>query len=399
MSPGDSASALSGEETDHSARKPDRPRMLVLEPYCGGSHEAVLDAILPRLDWPVDLLTLPARKWKWRMRGAAITMADDVRRMTAKRSRVSQGGECCAGPWDILLASTFLNLAEFKGLAGGAVAEIPSIVYFHENQLVYPSRHEAEWDLQFPLTNITSALVADRCVFNSVYNRDSFIEGIPDFLRRFPDHLPQGVAERVAAKSEVIPPPFCPEDLDGAEVIRGERPRVVWPHRWEHDKDPDTFFRVVGSLLGEGLDFEVAVLGQAFADRPEVFERARSVLGDRLVVFGAPETRAEYAQALASCDIAVSTALNEFFGIAMIEACYAGCWPLVPSRLAYPDIYPVVFRYEGEDALARRLRELVLDRPSPRAAHEIAERYTVDRLLPRYASMFREVARSTGRGA
>ena len=46
--------------------------VLVLEPYYGGSHRAVLDALLPALDVTCDLITLPARKWKWRMRGAAI---------------------------------------------------------------------------------------------------------------------------------------------------------------------------------------------------------------------------------------------------------------------------------------------------------------------------------------
>jgi hypothetical protein len=49
-------------------------RMLVLEPYFGGSHRAVLESLLPLLaqaGWEADLLTLPARKWKWRMRGSA----------------------------------------------------------------------------------------------------------------------------------------------------------------------------------------------------------------------------------------------------------------------------------------------------------------------------------------
>ncbi|MDP3631476.1 MAG: DUF3524 domain-containing protein, partial [Actinomycetota bacterium] len=131
-------------------------RILVLEPYYGGSHRAVLDALLPVLGMEHDLLTLPPRKWKWRMRGAAITMAEEV------RARYEAGAR-----WDLIFASTFLNLAEFKGLAGAAVAGVPAIVYFHENQLVYPVRHTAEWDLQFPLTNITSALAADRCLFNT----------------------------------------------------------------------------------------------------------------------------------------------------------------------------------------------------------------------------------------
>ncbi len=177
---------------------------------------------------------------------------------------------------------------------------------------------------------------------------------------------------------------------------RGERVRIVWPHRWEHDKDPDAFFRAVSALAVEGLDFEVAVAGQAFSERPGVFDQAARVLGDRLVHFEEPTTREAYATLLASCDVAVSTALNEFFGIAMIESAYAGCFPLVPDRLAYPELYPAEMRYGSDDQLIARLRALVLERPRPRQARALAEAFTIERLAPVYAQMFDRVARANG---
>ncbi len=356
-------------------------RLLVLEPYYGGSHRAVLDALLPMLGMECDLLTLPARKWKWRMRGAAITMAADV------RDRYDAGAR-----WDLILASTFLNLAEFKGLASEAVASVPAIVYFHENQLVYPVRHTAEWDLQFPLTNITSALAADVCLFNTRWNLERFCEEIPGFLKQFPDHHPKGVAERIAAKSQVLAPPFDPAPFEGAPT-RGPRARIVWPHRWEHDKDPDAFFSAVSTLAAEGLDFEVAVAGQSFRETEAGMALAAAALGDRLVHLGEPEGRGAYAALLGSADIAVSTATNEFFGLAMIEACYAGCYPVVPDRLAYPEIYPEEFRYRGHDGLVARLRSLVLERPAPGGARALAEPFTIARLAPAYRDLFEQVAR------
>jgi len=360
-----------------------RLRILALEPYYGGSHRAVLDGLVTHVDADWTLLTLPARKWKWRMRGAAITMAEQA-------AEASTPG----ASFDLIFASTFVNLAEFRGLVGAPLAGVPAIVYFHENQLVYPNRHTAEWDFQFPLTNITSALSADRCLFNTQWNLDRFVGAIPGFIREFPDHHPKGVAVRIAAKSQVIHPPFDPEVFDAAETVRGSRTRIVWPHRWEHDKNPEAFFSAVAHLADEGLDFEVVVAGQVFRDVPQPIADAERALGDRLVHRGEPRSREEYAALLAGSDVAVSTADNEFFGLAMVEAAYAGCWPLVPDRLAYPEIYPAHMRYGSQEQLVARLRSLIVDRPAPGAARELAGRYTFDSLTAEFERAFLEVARA-----
>lgn len=377
-------------------------RVLALEPYYGGSHRAVLDGLVEHLapfGITFDLLTLPPRKWKWRMRGAAITMASETRELgDAWRDEYPQGEPGRVGTesrWDLIFASTFVNLAEFVALSGDAVAGVPRIVYFHENQLLYPTRHTAEWDYQFPLTNITSALTADRCLFNSRYNLDGFLGEIPGFLREFPDHQPKGVAERIAERSDVLPPPFDPRPFDAHPAERGARARIVWPHRWEHDKDPEAFFAAVEILAAEGLDFEVAVAGQAFRETEEYVHGAASALGDRLVHVGEPGSREAYAALLASADVAVSTARNEFFGVAMIEACYAGCAPIVPDRLAYPEFYPRECRYGSMDQLVARLRGAVLHRPEPYSAADLARRFTLGVLAPRYAQVFETVAGRT----
>lgn len=362
-------------------------RILALEPYYGGSHRAVLDGLAERIDAEWTLLTLPPRKWKWRMRGAAIGMASEARRFREERGNV---------PWDLIFASTFVNLAEFRGLAGATIAAVPAIVYFHENQLVYPNRHTAEWDYQFPLTNITSALSAECCLFNSQWNLERFVAEIPGFIRQFPDHHPKGLAESITAKSRVLAPPFDPSAFDMAPPTRGPRVRIVWPHRWEHDKNPDDFFAAVGALASEGLDFEVAVAGQSFRDVPPAIIAAEQLLGERLVHVGAPASREEYARLLASADIAVSTADNEFFGIAMVEAAYAGCYPLVPDRLAYPEIYPDPMRYAGVGDLIARLRVLIADAPTPGAGRGLADKFTFEVLVPEYQCEFDRVARIRG---
>lgn len=132
-------------------------RILLIEPYYGGSHKAFTDGYIKYSKHKIKLLSMPARKWKWRMRGAAIWLAERLPDFEP----------------DIILASDYLDLAAFSALAPAEVSLIPRVVYFHENQLTYPLDSHARQDYQFGLTNITTCLAADRVLFNSHYHQKS----------------------------------------------------------------------------------------------------------------------------------------------------------------------------------------------------------------------------------
>jgi glycosyltransferase involved in cell wall biosynthesis len=140
----------------------------------------------------------------------------------------------------------------------------------------------------------------------------------------------------------------------------------------------------------------VAVVGQSFEETRVAFESAGAALGERLVHIGEPGSRADYATLLASADVAVSTARNEFFGLAMLEAAYAGCLPLVLDRLAYPEIYPARMRYVDNDTLVARLRDAVLHHPESGQGRAIAEAFTAASLGPQWRAAFRDAACSRG---
>ena len=53
-------------------------KILVLEPYFGGSHESFIKGLDRHIPADLELLTLPARKWKWRMRLAAPLFAEQL---------------------------------------------------------------------------------------------------------------------------------------------------------------------------------------------------------------------------------------------------------------------------------------------------------------------------------
>jgi glycosyltransferase involved in cell wall biosynthesis len=135
---------------------------------------------------------------------------------------------------------------------------------------------------------------------------------------------------------------------------------IVWPHRWEHDKDPSTFFSVLLELeRSHSVSFSLIVLGESYGEHPPIFAEALSQLSPNSIRhWGFAQSRADYEHLLSQGDVVVSTAQHEFFGVAMLEACRAGCVPLVPDRLAYKELYPnEQHRYRTRTQLLKKLKE------------------------------------------
>ena len=322
-------------------------KILALEPYYGGSHRAFVDgwAEGSHHDWAI--LGLPPYKWKWRMRHSAIYFAEEI----AKRKPEA----------DLVFCSDMLNLAELIGLLPNAYRDLPKVVYFHENQLTYPVQCEDERDYQFAMTNLTTALAADAVWFNSQFHRDSFLAALAGFLKKMPDFQPIDAVDRVREKSSVHPPGVDPFPS------RGERKpgplRILWSSRWEHDKNPEDFFLALRMLKTRGVEFRISVLGESFRNSPRVFKEARTEFEEEIDHWGYLESREAYRSALLETDVFVSTANHEFFGIGAVEAMLAGNYPLLPDRLAYPELLdlrkgPVVepFYFTGSpDSLTDRL--------------------------------------------
>ncbi len=312
--------------------------VLILEPYFTGSHASWAEGYARHSAHEVNILHLEGQFWKWRMHGGAVTLA---------RRFLEEAHEP-----EVILATDMLDLTTFMALTRDRTARIPSAVYFHENQITYPwspgDRDVAhKRDVHYGFINFASALAADAVFFNSDYHRRAFLEELPRLLKHFPDHRELASVELIAAKSRVLPLGFDfvrLEDNKPGEAAHGTQagrpPLVLWNHRWEYDKNPEDFFQALYALADQGLEFEVAVLGENFSQSPEVFQQARVRLGDRVVQFGYAGSFADYARWLWEADILPVTSKHDFFGMSVVEAVYCGCYPLLPRRLSYPEIFP-----------------------------------------------------------
>src|SRR6185295_9493603 len=89
-----------------------------------------------------------------------------------------------------------------------------------------------------------------------------------------------------------------------------------------------------------GAKLELVLLGESFEALPPGAEDLLNELAPMIRRRGFAADRADYAGALATADVVVSTARHEFFGISVCEAMAAGCTPFVPRRLAYPELVP-----------------------------------------------------------
>ena len=347
-------------------------RILALEPWYGGSHRTFLDGLSSNSRNQIDTVTMSARFWKWRMHGGAVTMA-------RKASQLYQDDKP-----DLIFASSMVNLPAFLALTRNELQGIPVVMYMHENQLSYPLPEGKKRDHTYGYINYLSCLAADHILFNSQFHYDQFVEALPRLLRLFPDYTHLNTAQEIRQKSSVL---HLGLDLRGhdkyASAYEGHAwgpgmkpPIVLWNQRWEYDKNPEAFFRLMNRLDDSGHTFRLILAGEHFEEQPKEFERAFERYAERILHYGYAEDFQEYSKLLHRADIVISTSIHEFFGISMLEAIYCGCHPLLPNRLSYPELIPESLHspllhapilYEDDDELFNMMGRILKgeERPLP----------------------------------
>ena len=112
---------------------------------------------------------------------------------------------------------------------------------------------------------------------------------------------------------------------------------VVFPHRLAPEKQPELFDN----------------LKNRFADYKDwQFIKSKDVC----------KNKKEYYELLGKSKIIVSFALQETWGIAVLESILSGCFPLLPNRLSYVELYDKEFLYDDFEHLVYKIRMIMLYR-------------------------------------
>jgi hypothetical protein len=98
----------------------------------------------------------------------------------------------------------------------------------------------------------------------------------------------------------------------------GKTQSVIWPHRYNADKQPD-----IAESLASGLDAEFVITQKLGLSKAEFYK----TLGQSRVLF--------------------SCSLHENLGISVMEGVLAGVIPVLPSRCSYTEMYLDEFLYPG----------------------------------------------------
>lgn len=368
--------------------------ILFIEPFYSGSHKTWLDELSKYSTHNIDLLTMPGKFWKWRMYGSCVTMAEAFNAYTK--------------PIDLIIVSDMLDLSTFIALVHQKLHQLdimPKIgVYFHENQLAYPWKDGCEdksnnRDVHYGMMNYTSALTADFILFNSQYNQRSFIEELTIILNKVPDFNHQTI-DILKNKSKVLPIGIANYRSLGltpkTSSTKNHTPLILWNHRLEHDKNPTDFLNILIDIKNQGYTFYLAFLGEMNKSALKEYGHLIDELEGNLIAKGF-QSKEDYNYYLDTADILPVTSNHDFFGISVMEAINHGCYPLLPNRLTYPDLYhidkhPEIF-YNTSEELKEKLIDL-LERTKDLDTNNywyLCEEYEWNNMINRYDKLFAQI--------
>ena len=380
--------------------RPHRPhKCIIINPFHGGSHKQFVKNLISHFATLHQsnstrntaikshaIYHLPGKKWHWRLLVSAAHFAHIIPPDTL-------------GKDGILFTTSLLNLATLIALRPD-LGQRTKILYFHENQFEYPdsigNQHQNQsqnqsqkqtsskkWS-EYGWAQMMSCLAADYIYFNSKHNMETFIQGAKRLLSEIPSpSRPENIVEQIQMKSKVLYYPVQMSFLTHTTELQMQQEQqqhhqhqrqqqhlplhIVWNHRWEFDKGPNELYELIKRWSTNGkYQLRISIVGIEYPNIPQSLHAIRNEFVDaegsstnnliEFVHFGPIKEYQEYVLLLQNADIVLSTANHEFFGVAVMEGVAAGCCPVCPNKLSYPELYPKDCLYNTNNQMFKMLK-------------------------------------------
>ncbi len=340
-------------------------KFILVEPYDGGSHHYFNGTLMAYLKESfagavVDLVSLPARHWRLRFLTAHLSLAQMCNELKGHDEK------------SIIITNSLMDVSAFKSQLRGKLRDCKIVTYFHENQMSYPLNPQSPGaafsrnyrDHFYPLVHLNQILASDVTVFNSVFCKSDTFSKVQSWLSSRQEKIEVGPLKKKEEDAYVIP--ITGFKGEGIRLEFKERPKkIIWNHRWEFDKNPRDFFKVLRALFTKKSDLQAAIMGEARGQYDNVFDQFLKDFKDQVVAFG-HQKRDDYWQHLKEGRLLFVTSHHDFLGLSVLEAIHCGVVPLLPRRMVYPELIPDTLQHkliysdqESTDDLVKRSLELI----------------------------------------
>jgi glycosyltransferase involved in cell wall biosynthesis len=323
-------------------------KIAAIETFYGGSHRVFIDGMIKHSRHKITLFTMPDKLWRYRIKLSASEIIQNVDNLEE---------------FDLIFVTSLCNISELKALLGPTCP--PVVLYVHENQHTYPKSTHQKRDFQVEWIDFMNTVVADFVIYNSDFHRNSYHLALERFIQEIPltTMKPEYWIKRAKERSVTLYPGTDTPDILSKDSFVNNVPRIIWNHRWEYDKQPTLFLKTLIRCMDAGYDFEVILLGKSPSAQPNKYKNLINQLSECIIHYGYVELREDYFSLLSSGNIVVSTAIQENFGLSIVEAVQLGCFPLLPNRLSYPELIPKAYHtsvlYNTDDELFSCLTTII----------------------------------------
>ena len=119
---------------------------------------------------------------------------------------------------------------------------------------------------------------------------------------------------------------------------------VIFPHRYDFEKNPDVFCDVVEKLSDQGINFAITT-GRKSITGTANYKRALKLQEEKKLTIYTDLPKTQYYQLLLNSMIVFSSAKQDTIGNCILESITLGCTPVVNTGVSYEEFLPKKYIY------------------------------------------------------